>query len=141
MADSAHADGRIRARIVLPHAHLRVELQQDGPGYLIAQSQIDPAQSYLLSLTGTRICGLTQYTALGRIHALYWAMAYGVGPIPAASVIRFDSGTSRYRSTVEVTPMLLAADYWVADAEGIFATAALIHAGEEIARTELAARR
>jgi hypothetical protein len=71
---------------------------------------------------------------------VYWAIAYGTGTLPAGCLVSFQSAGVRYRRTVEVPAQQLDEVCWVADAEGVFSTAATVTAGIETARVQLADR-
>ena len=127
---------------MLTESRLMVELHDDGGlCYLDVRSLIDPEQMFLLPLTpGPGIDGLAMHTNLGRVHALYWGLAWGAGTLPAHASVVFSSDGLRFRRTVPATPRPLGPEGWVADAEGAFASAATVVAGVETARTQLAER-
>jgi len=117
-----------------------VELRRDrGLPFLDVRSRVDANQSLLLPL-GHRptVSGLSLHTRLGRVHALYWGLAYGSGQLPGPALVRFESGTLRYRTAVDAQPHQLDGQYWVVAAEGVFATATLVVGDHETERVRLA---
>ena len=81
-----------------------------------------------------------QHSRLGRIHARYWALAFGSTALPAAATVSFSTDSLRFRRTVTSIPQQLGEHCWVADAEGVFSTAATVVDGVETARIVLATR-
>jgi len=139
--DLAHdAGGAVAGRVVLARARLAVELRLSGGlAFLDVCSGVDSAQGFLLPVSHRPVlAGVSSYTRLGRLHAVYWALAYGIGEIP--EVVRFEAATLRYRRSVEVRPDLMGGDCWVAAADGVFGSAALLTAGCETHRVPLADR-
>jgi hypothetical protein len=129
-------------QVVLTESRLLVELHDDGGlCYLDVRSLIDREQMFLLPLTpGPGIDGLAMHTNLGRLHALYWGLAWGAGTLPVGASVRFSSDALRFRGTAEVTPRQLGSEAWVADAEGTFTSATTVVSGIDTARTQLAER-
>ncbi len=109
--------------VLLPTAHLVVELhRQAGVEFLHVQSLVDPAQNFLLPVAHRpALAGLSGFTKVGRVHAVYWALAYGLGEPPDG--VHFESGALRYRREVVVTPNPIIDDCWVAAGGGVFTTA------------------
>ena len=128
------------ARGGLAQARLVVELRQvGGSAFLAVRSRVDPAQDFLLPVAHRPVlAGLSSYTRLGRWHAVYWAFAYGLGRVPQK--VRFEAATLRYQRSVEVRPDPVGGDCWVAAAEGVFGSAALLAGGRETCRVPLADR-
>ena len=109
--------------------------------FLEVRSEIDPAQHFLLPLPSPpEIDGLAVPTRLGRLHALYWSLAFGTGTLSKGSLVRFQTDGIRYRRTVDVAPNQLGEQCWVAEAQGAFSTAATVAAEIETARVHLADR-
>jgi hypothetical protein len=127
-------------QLVLSESRLMVDLHDDGDvSYLRVRSLLDPEQGFLLPLVqGPGFDGLAMHTNFGRIHALYWGLAWGAGTLPVGASVRFSSDALRFRRTVTVTPKQLDTGAWVADAEGIFTSATTVVAGIDTARTQLA---
>jgi hypothetical protein len=127
---------------VLGQAHLAVELHEAGDlRYLAVRSLIDAHQTFLLPLPAPpAINGLALATPLGRWHDLPWGLAWGDGVPPEGCTVVFSGDALRFRSTAKVQPQVLADHCWVADAEGVFTTAATVVAGVETARVPLATR-
>jgi hypothetical protein len=131
---------RVAARVRLTASRLQVELHQNGTlRVLDVRSLVDPRQAFLLPLPcAPAIEGLSLPSRLSRIHALYWALAYGSSRLPVGCVVRFSTNTLRFRRTVVAVPHQLSTDCWVADAEGLFGTAATVVDDVETARVRLA---
>lgn len=121
-APASGISGQVRS-VLLPSAHLVVELhRQPDVEFLHVQSLVDPGQNFLLPVAHRPVlAGLSGFTAFSRLHALYWALAYGVGEPPEG--VRFESGTLRYRRQVLTAPHQVAGDCWVAVGDGVFTTA------------------
>lgn len=110
-----------------------------GLAFLDVRSHVDSAQGFLLPVSHRPVlAGLSSFTRWGRLHAVYWALAYGLGEIP--EVVRFEASTLRYRRSVEVRPDPVGGDCWVAAADGVFGSAALLTGGYETHRVPLADR-
>lgn len=128
------------AETALVEAWLTARVWRDGPLlYLDLRSRIDPRQSFLLPVGHAPvIAGMALWTPLGRIHALYWGLAYGRGELPAGSTVRFDAdGPCAHRSVVAAV-VSLGDGGWVAAAEGVFAAATVVSGdGVDVARTDL----
>lgn len=127
-------------RVQLPSSRLLVTLHEGGPlEYLDVRSTVDPAQALLLPLpVPPAIDGISLETRLSRLYALPWALAYGRGVLPAGASVAFSTGTVRFRRTVRSSPVQLGQGCWVADVEGLFATAAVVVDGVVTARAALA---
>ncbi len=107
--------------------------------FLQAYSPSDSTRSFLLSLTHRPVVeGISSLTALGRLHATCWGLAFGVGSLAPGAHVRFESDTLRHSTTAVCAVQRLALDCWVADAEGVFRSAVLLVDGRERARTRLA---
>jgi hypothetical protein len=121
---------------------VQVELHEDGElRYLDARSLIDPSQYFLLPLpVPPRIDGIAMATRLSRAFDLPWALAWGEGVPPEGCTVEFSSDTLRFRRTASCRPQVLGEACWVADAEGVFTTAATVVAGVETARVPLSTR-
>ncbi len=129
-------------QLLLTDSRLLIELHDDRDlSYLQVRSLIDPQQMFLLPLVpGPGFDGLAMHTNLGRVHALYWGLAWGAGTLPAGASVRFSSDALRFRRTVTVIPRQIGDEAWVADAEGVFTSATTVVAGIATARTQLAER-
>lgn len=129
-------------RLVLGQARLSVELHEhDGVRYVEARSLVDTRQAFLLPLpVPPAIDGLALATPLGRLHELAWGLVWGTGVPPEGCTVSFSTDSLRFRRTVRARPQVLADRCWVADAEGVFTTAATVVAGVETARVALATR-
>ncbi|MGZ6793381.1 MAG: hypothetical protein ACXVFV_10550 [Mycobacteriales bacterium] len=136
----ARPDNQVVVRRQLPSSRLVVELHEGGPlDHLDVRSAVDPAQALLLPLpVPPAIDGISLETRLSRLYALPWALAYGRGVLPAGAVVAFSTGSLRFRRTVRSTPVQLSQGCWVADAEGLFATAAVVVDGVVTTRAALA---
>jgi hypothetical protein len=97
---------RVAARVRLTASRLQVELHEDGPlRVLDVRSLVDPRQAFLLPLPcAPAIEGLSLPSRLSRIHALYWALAYGSSGLPVGCVVRFSTNTLRFRRTAVAVP-------------------------------------
>lgn len=118
---------RVAGKLVLADAHLVVELGCDGTErFLWVRSSLDDGQSFLLPI-GYRpaIAGLSQHTRTGWFGGVCWALAFGGAGVPAGSTILFSSDTLHWRSEARRDATRLGDGYWVAAAEGVFATARL----------------
>ncbi len=104
--------------------------------FLDVRSVVDRAQGFLLPV-GHRpaLAGLASYTRLGRIRAVFWGLAYGFGAPP--DHVRFEAATLRFCRSVDVVPRRLSPDYWIAGAEGVFASAALLSGARETTKVVL----
>ena len=124
----------------LVRSRLRVQSYEDrGVVFLDVQSDLDPRQSFLLPLAHRPVlAGVASFTPVGRMHAVCWALAYGVGVVPVDAFVRFGSDRLRYATTLTSAVHQLAPGCWVADAVGVFNTAVLV-AGSEQARVCLTA--
>ncbi len=126
--------------VMLPRVRLVVGLRRSaGVEFLDVKSLADPAQNLLLPVAHRPVvAGLSCFTAVGRFHAVYWALAYGLGEPPDG--VRFESGTLRYRREVDVAPNPVADGCWVAAAEGVFTTATVLVGNHATHRVRLADR-
>ena len=131
---------KVVARVQLAASRLVVELRHAGPVMTLdVRSFVDPSQEFLLPVPAApAIDGIATFTRLGRMHSLDWGLAYGAGTLPADTVITFSSNSLRFRQTATARPTQLGEYCWVADAEGLFTTAATVNAGVETARVALA---
>jgi len=125
-------------QVVLARSHLQARLhREDGLTFLDVTSRLAPSQSFLLSLTHEPLlAGIAAYTPLGRMHAVSWALAFGVGPLPDDSVVRFEPAGHRYATTVEAWVQPLTEQHWVAEAVGVFSSCVIV-VGSERARVRL----
>lgn len=117
--------------LVVSRARLLVEVCHDrGLRFLSVRSKVAD-QSFLLPL-GHRpaLAGLSMVSRLGRLSGLCWALAYGVGELPACARVRFATDTLRYRRCCEVPALRLDDQVWVSDAEGLFSNATLLAGGD-----------
>lgn len=140
-APMAAAGGASRA-VALTSSRLLVQAVDDhGTVFLEAHDRSDSTRSFLLALAHRPVIeAISSFTPLGRMHAICWGLAFGVGsPSPGAQV-RFESGTLRHATMSVCVVRPLADDCWVADAEGVFGSAVLLEDGQERARTWLAPR-
>ena len=130
---------KVDRRVRLTVSRLIVELIEDqSPKTLAVRSLLDPTQSFLLPVPAPpAIDGIAMFTRLGRLHSLDWALAYGAGTLSPDCVVTFSSASLRFRSTTTAPPIQLGPDCWVADAEGVFSSAATVTAGVETARVVL----
>ena len=128
------------APVVLLRAHVDIQLKAyRGTPFLAVRSRIDPSQSFLLPARHRpTLSGLSVHTRLKRIHALYWGLAYGFGDLGQDAVVRFEPDPRRGGRRVDVAPQSLGHHYWVADAEGIFSSVAMLVGEQEAGRTQLA---
>lgn len=112
--------------VSLPVAHLVAELhRQSGVEFLHVQSSVDPAQDFLLPVAHRpAVAGLSGFTAVGRVHAVYWALVYGVGE-PPDEVLLASGAALRWRREVVLTPIPVTDDCWVAASDGLFTTATI----------------
>lgn len=127
------------SEVVLTRSRLFVEVRVDrGLVFLDIRSRLDPTQSFLVSL-GHRpvLSGLTSFTRVGGLHALYWGLAFGVGAVPDDAVVRFESGTLRHPHSARSAVRRLSGECWVADAPGVFARATLLAGKRETASSRL----
>ena len=116
---------------------LAVEVR--GTDQLHVQSLVDDRQSYVLPIRPELLCGgLACYTKLGRLHAIYWSIAYGVGPISRSDVISFSTDQLRYRVTTNIAPIPVGDSAWVAAAHGSYTSAGFHRGGVELASVRLA---
>jgi hypothetical protein len=105
---------------------------------LDVSSLVDRRHTFLLPVPpGSGLDGLSLASRLGRMHAVEWGLAYGSIRLPSGASVTFSPGTLRFCRTVEVAPVVLAEDCWLAEAEGLFTTAAVVVDGVETARTAL----
>lgn len=134
--------GPTTAQLGLPVARLTVGLRDEqGTPFLAVQSTVDPQQGFLLPLATAPVCaGLGLLTRLGRLHALYWGLAYGVGPVGPATRVRFETARLRYATSCEVPVHALGAGCWVAEAGGTYDRVVLLEHGVEVAAAPLADR-
>lgn len=126
----------------LTKARLLVELHEDGDlPYLDVRSLLDPAQIFLLPLpTPPAISGLALNTRLSRLVDISWGFAWGTGVPPTDTTVVFSTDSLRFRRTARVAAQLLGDRCWVADAEGVFTSAATVVNGVETTRVQLATR-
>ena len=120
------------ATVRLRQSRLIVALCMEGDSeYLLVQSGVDREQSFVLPLRDEPLCGgLSLHTRVGRLHALYWGLAYGAGPLDSTAQLRFEPDPVRRRAPVQgVIHPLADGRWWVADADGIFAQAVLSISG------------
>jgi len=119
--------------VLLGHSQLSLRLaERRGIAVLEVRSRVDAGQCFHVPLDGRSVlAGLRSFTRLGRVHALSWALAFGVGPLPLGATVRFESGTLRHATSAETPAHLLARGCWVADARGVFARATLLAPGHE----------
>ena len=127
---------------MLSKARLFVELHDDGTlPYLDVRSVLDPTQVFLLPLpTPPAINGLALETRLSRLVDVSWGFAWGTGVPPGDTTVVFSTDSLRFRRTTRVVPQVLSDRCWVADAEGVFTSAATVVNGVETARVQLANR-
>lgn len=93
--------------------------------FLHVQSLLDPAQNFLLPVAHRpALAGLSGFAAVGRVNAVYWALAYGLGEPP--DEVNFESNALRYRREVVFTPNPITDDCWVAAGDGVFTTATAV---------------
>lgn len=133
---------RTTGSLQLRNARMQVQVHEDGEvRYLEARSLIDPGQCFLLPLpVPPRIDGLAMATRLSRAFDLPWALAWGSGLPPEGCTVEFSSDSLRFRRTASSPAQAVGDTCWVADAEGVFTTAATVVAGVETARVPLSAR-
>lgn len=125
--------------VLLGRSWLAVRVREDsGLAFMEIRSRIDPSQSLLLPV-GHRpaLAAVTSFTRLSALHALCWGLAFGVGVLADDAVVRFESGTLRHRTVADATMHRLPGDWWVADAEGVFAEATLLAGDREQVRVAL----
>jgi hypothetical protein len=127
------------AQARLTRARSVAELVDDrGVRYLEIRSRIDAAQHLVLPLPPPGgLAGLALSTRSGRFTDLPWGLVYGSGSVPDDARVRFSTAGLRWRRTVDVLPQRLAHDCWVADAEGAFASSAVVQDEEVLAETLL----
>jgi hypothetical protein len=130
-----------RRQVTLVPSILVVEaIEEDRLLFLEVRSRVDPTQALLLAVSHRPVlAGIASFTALGRVHAMCWALAFGVGNLPEGAQVRFESGTLRHARTAVSAVHRMAHQCWVADAEGVFTRVALVIGGEERACARLAA--
>jgi CheY-like chemotaxis protein len=131
-------------QLYLRRSRLAIAISEDRQtSFLHVQSTVDPRQSFLLPLRDQLLSGgVSLYSRLGWLHAVYWGLAYGAGPLPEQATIQFEpSARRRVREpVVEVRPRMLSAHWWVADAEGSFETAAVKRREAHLGRIRLGDR-
>jgi hypothetical protein len=134
------SSGRVSVRCQLPSSRLLVDLHEEAPfGYLDVRSLVDPRQALLLPLpVPPAIDGISLASRLSRLYSLPWALAFGSTVLPTGAVVTFSTNNLRFRRTVRSTPVQLSEHCWVADVEGLFATAAVVVDGVVTARAALA---
>ncbi len=123
-----------------PRLGLVAELHHE-PDFLHVRSTIDTRQGYLLPLRPERLCGgLSLFTRVGGLHALFWALAYGAGPLEVSDVIHFATADLRHRTTTSVEPRPVGQHHWVAAAPGSYAWAAFERDGVQLASGRISDR-
>lgn len=126
--------------VFLRRSHLQVELRcVSGTDYFDVRSRVDRRQNFLLPLRPEPLCGgLALFSRLGRLHAEYWSMAYGLRSDGDYPQVRFQRPSAGLSGAVDVEATPIGDRWWVADARGLYAYAALRLDDVELARTELA---
>jgi len=82
-----------------------------------ARNRIRPGQPLLVALGHRPVLdGVCRYTLIGRVHARYWRLAFGVGELPPEAVVGFESGTRRFWTAAEAMLTPWAGPPGVADA-------------------------
>jgi len=118
---------------------LRLVVEVRGTDQLHVQSLVDNQQRYVLPLRPELLCGgLALYTKLGRLHAIFWSIAYGVGPISRSDVISFSTDQLRYRETTNTAPIPVGDSAWAAAVHGSYTSAGFHRGGVELASVRLA---
>ncbi len=127
------------APVVLLRAHVDIQLTPTGEhrSWRCEVASIRASPFYCRRDTGPR-CRDSVHTRLKRIHALYWGLAYGFGDLDQDAVVRFEPDPRRRGPRVDVAPQSLGHHYWVADAEGIFSSVAMLVGDQEAGNTQLA---
>ena len=106
--------------------------------WLEVRSASDLRQLFILPLDHhPSLEGLSSFTELGRLHGRCWALAYGTAVREQTTMVRFDSGTLRYRTFADCAVTAIGGDVWIAQARGRFATASLFVEGHETQRVRL----
>jgi hypothetical protein len=129
----------LATRVRLPLSRLLVHATYVSGGVrLDVSSLVDPRHTFLLPVPASpALDGLSLASRLGHMYAVEWGVVYGSGRLPPDALVTFSTGTLRFRRTVSVAPLRLAEDCWLAEAEGLFTTAAVVVDGVETARTAL----
>lgn len=111
------------ATVTFPQVGLRAQLlPEQEPFSLLLTSQVQAGQSMLLVTgPGGPARGFSTFSAMGRWHALYWAVVWGCGRPPADSVA-FSSDSLRFRCDA-LTAAVPLGPAWLAVREGSFSTA------------------
>ena len=118
---------------------LRLVVEVRGTDQLHVHSLVDDQQRHVLPLRPELLCGgLALYTKLGRLHAIYWSIAYGVGPLSRSDVISFSTDQLRYRETTNIAPIPMGDRCWVAAVHGSYTSAGFHRGGVELASVGLA---
>ena len=66
------------------------------------RDRIRPGQPLLVALRHRPVLdGVCRYTRIGRVHALCWRLAFGVGELPPEAVVGVESGTRRFCAAAE----------------------------------------
>jgi CheY-like chemotaxis protein len=129
-------------QLYLRRSRLAVAIHEDvQTSFLQVRSTVDPHQSFLLPLQDQLLSGgVSLHSRLGWMHAVYWGLAYGAGPLPEHATVQFEPSIRRPEPVVEVLPRMLNAHWWVADAEGIFETAGVRTPHTDLGRIRLGDR-
>lgn len=130
--------GRRKPDFSAAFSSLRLGVEVRGTDQLHVQSLVGDQQSYMLPLRPKLLCGgLARHTKLGRLHAIYWSIAYGVGPISTSDVIAFSTDQLRYRETTNIAPIPVGDSAWAAAVHGSYTSARFHRGGVELARVRL----
>lgn len=107
-------------QVRLPAAQLTAEVHRNKDvDYLRLHHRHDLTRDLLLPLRPDPLCGaLARFTRLGRLHALYWTLAYGFGSAHRVS-LDFSSPT-RFGRDAHIDARVLGDRYWIADVEGLY---------------------
>ena len=133
------SEAQAGTRLQLPLSRLLLQVQPlPDCLFLYLTDLLDPRRIALLRVpSGSELDGLSVASPVGQVHSVPWALAYGMGPLPADSVVSFSTATLRFRRTTTAPAQFLPEGLWVAEAAGLFARAAVVVDGVEISQTRL----
>ena len=126
----------------LKNARFIAELHDDRKlAFLRLHNPRLPGRDLLLPLREEPVCvAMACFTPLGRLHALYWSLAFGYAEA-LPSQVSFSCPDRPYREGREADLVLLGNGWWLADVEGLFSCVTVISGGVTTAQVPIAPAR